>query len=307
MCSWIDRVTIGLLLSAVAITTVSAQDPTATSPERFVAEATIRVRSGDHEYAYLPATVRGRAVTIILDMGSTTGLFDPDWGQKQVGAAVDAGAMSIGMLDSVTFGSVTKRHLMVPMMPFKQYSIPGLPPAIGLFGMDVLSRYDELVDVPHHSLRLYVPAPSANDTSSSTPAWLPPGLTPVDCAPLRYSDENLVVLDLTMQGHPITGFFDSGAKPNAIDGPAAEQMGLLTRASDGTFHPTPSAHLLQVDATTYLWKGVEIVVDGHTLPPQTVKINTVGRGVAIGLDGFRDRVLWVSNTSKRICIGGRTP
>lgn len=298
-------------------------DTTTPGTERLVAEGSILTHGNDDEHIFLPATIHGQQVTLVADLGTTgDGLMDGDWFAKLGGAKIGGARVGSDVQSSiaipgagfgfinVTFGSVTNQTIQVLFVPFKK-QVPGLPPLVGLLGNGVLNNYDLLLDGPAHRFRMYTPPSQPSGTSAGhQTARLPAGVTPADCLPLRRRDDTgLITLDLTVNAHPVSGVFDSGAKDTYLDPQVAKQLGVIEAA--------PHVHVTSAAIQTYygkaspqkylVWDGVDVMVGPLHLSSQSIVVKSTGTDAMmnLGLDAFRDRVLWISNSTKQICISQR--
>ena len=85
--------------------------------------------------------------------------------------------------------------------------VDGLP-VLGLFGADFLSNYDVDVDVPRQHFGLY--------HATGCDAAMRPFDPPYFEVPFREED-NHIVLDIKLDGHPMTAMLDTGASATVID------------------------------------------------------------------------------------------
>lgn len=129
-------------------------------------------------------------------------------------------------------------------------------------------------------------------------------------------DDYYVSFPLEADGHRIPTFFDSGALETTINLPAARLMGL--RKSD------PRVHLLPPDSTNTYWDvesqkaytvtGVTIVAAGRPFPISPIVVSQhipspdpTSPEMDIGLNAFRDRLLWISYSTRQVCWSDPMP
>jgi hypothetical protein len=278
-----------------------------------VAEATITdvvdVNTSRHQsYALLPVTVNGHTATVILDLGSSVNLLSRRM-MTQFGG------------DSVTIGTTVQRN--VSFVPFEGIGgdLIAHGRADGLLGTPVLSQYDLVFAGPVQRVRLY-PLDTSDTIAAHDATWRSlhaHGVAGMDCHPFTdvAADENgaegFVGLTLRANGHPLSSYFDSGAKRTNMTWATASVLG-LTRTS-------PQVHLIPADSvgsfvggtTDSVWvvTGVTLTVGAHRLTPGSVYINSgypiQGPVLNLGLDAVRDRILVVSYSANQVCLSDPIP
>lgn len=224
-----------------------------------------------------------------------------------------------------------------------------LRPFDGILGRDMLSQFDLEFNLPQRRLRLY--ARSATDAKGSQP-WLPAGIRVAECLPAnvirglgidtagmdstdraeiqvnpgkRVWNQEELLLPLTMNGHRIDGFFDSGSGETLINWAAARALGLdrtsptVTPVSSGSlalFSFRAPAHTDGLDTTNYQAAGITLRLGRRTLPADSVLISDLTFGdfanfrtkpmILVGLRHFRDNVLFLSYSTRKVCVGRPT-
>ena len=143
---------------------------------------------------------------------------------KGVVRAILTGTVSIR---TMTFGSITKRHLMVPTLS------RSLLDADGYLGLDFLDGHRVTFDFQKHLLQVSEPRArfSANwvrENEARIPASGPSG--------------HLQALDCMVDGIPATAFIDSGAEMTAANEPL---LAALSRRNPD-FHETGSIRLIDI-------------------------------------------------------------
>ena len=285
-------------------------------PPRLVADAVMT------RYVFLPVTLQGKAVTVLLDLGANGHLILAQ-------NAVDHLDLSVtpGILDSLRIGTDVVQNVPVEVwdgeVPFDGPPPPGLPPVVGFVGTKLLWRYDLLFDGPAHRVRLYQrspqPAPLSRAGRTRAAGWLPAGMTQKDCLPLTVeakhdSAEHGVSFPLQVNGHAIPSFLDSGADETTINLPAAQLLGF--QASDSHVHVLPADSSQSYPGvgpmTVWGWTGVRVTVAGKTLVVRDFRvaehIPSVDESLPeldLGLDAIRDRLVWIAYSTNHICVGNR--
>jgi len=137
---------------------------------------------------------------------------------------------------SMTFGSITKRHLMLPTLS------RSLLDADGYLGLDFLDGHRVTFDFKNHLLQVGEPRPrfSAN--------WLPGNEARIAASG---SFGHLKALDCMVDGVTATAFIDSGAEVSAANGPL---LAALARRNPSFGGEMGSIHLIDVTGGEILGK-----------------------------------------------------
>ncbi len=103
------------------------------------------------------------------------------------------------------------------MVPFGDWwHLPG----DGILGMDILSRFDIDFDLPARKMILYVPTEGCNSPSAALEQ-------PLFVLPMHQNSSSArVIIDVTIDGHPLRALLDSGASSNLLFRPATNALGL---------------------------------------------------------------------------------
>ena len=283
------------------------------TPPTLVAEAVIA------KYVFLPVTLHGKVVTLLLDLGTNGDLILAQRALDRLDISLTSNT-----LDSLEIGKDVARNIPVEMLrgdvPFDGAPPPGFPPVIGYIGTKTLWRYDLLFNGPAHRVQLYRYAsrfPRAVPLRSAE--WFPRGITKTDCVSLTVvhdSSDHTVSFPLQVNGHTIPSFLDSGSDETTINLPAASILGF--RESD------PSVHLLPQDSTqsypsigpmkVWEWTGMRVTVAGKTLSVPDFRVaehipapDETLPELDLGLTAIRDRLLWISYSMDRVCVSNRIP
>ena len=296
------------MTSTILAATLLGQAPT-THSEPLIGEAVI----GSH--VFLPITVHGQSATVILDVGS-----DDSWMFQT--AMAQLGVSGASALDLLTFGTRTARQIPIGSdlgIP----APPGMGPAAGVLGADILSHYDLVVDGPAQRMRLYQPLskPAADASEiaspSARPAWFPPGITAADCVPMesdpQYPDR--IFFPLTGNGHAIHSMFDSGSGSTNTNLAGARVFGITKRTPGVRLTSPGSAGQFMQYNGQRVWRvpegGIPLHIGPHVLTPVALYIyQHLPRELApddaqlsVGLDAVQDRIFFVSYSTRRVCLG----
>ena len=187
---------------------------------------------GTHGAPLVTLSINGGAAHLLLDTGAekTTlteaaarrlGLladFDHAQTMKGVGGNVRAGEVRP---DLVTAGGRKLPEIAFAVVP------TALPPVgeeevDGLLGADMLGAYDIDLDIGHHLVRLYDPA------ACPTPAL--PWRREYAEVSAHLSRHRHVAFPVTLDGHKLTAFIDTGAQLTLLDRDAVADLGVSDAA-----------------------------------------------------------------------------
>ncbi|GBR44585.1 retroviral-like aspartic protease family protein [Gluconobacter roseus] len=178
------------------------------------------------------ASINGHPVALVIDTGafSTTigQSFIEPLGLNDTGGSVfvrGVGGADYGRvvtIDTLDMGSSKARNVAVAGVGKFTRQIAGLP-IVGLFGRDFLGRYDTVVDMPGHRVRLV----ETEDCGTPTPGWTGRiHAVPIDHP---YNDGHSTTLNIRLNGHVTEAVLDTGAATTLISRDAARAAG-VTRA-----------------------------------------------------------------------------
>ena len=299
---------------------VSLTPETNAPAEQLVAQAVIKMHDGD-THVFMPVTIHGHAATVVLDLGADQNLLDRDQLTHFGIDTVDADGRLV--VDSLTIGAVAERQIKVNGNAFviaaplrAPVAALKMPPFLGILGTPVLAHYDLAINGPTGEVRLYRPVSlrRTSETLHHIAAWFPSGITSGDCVPIQdeSDDSHFVLFLLSVNGHAVLGDFDSGAAFDAMNMKAAQALGLtqhtpgvrpVDASQNVSFPGAGVASTIQYDLV-----GSDVAIGTRHLAPQTIRIvqhypiRTVPL-VALGLDAFRDRVIFISYSTRQVCLG----
>ena len=178
------------------------------------------------------ASLDGRRVAFYVDTGAVTSLITPkaveqfdlhgDFRNGQMMIRGIGGPVSVPVvtLHSLALGHGLARNIALPVAGSLGPPVQGLP-VIGLFGADFLSNYDVDVDMPGHHFAMYELHGCGGN------------IQPVDApsfeVPFRLENTK-IVLDLKLDGTPMTAFLDSGAMRTLLSQADARRAGVTRQA-----------------------------------------------------------------------------
>ncbi len=165
------------------------------------------------------ATLQGQKIALLVDTGAFVSTVFRNGAQRfDLRPGADARFTNISGIGGVTFAPIVTvrdlglgrglaHSLDLPVAGEFSRPVDGLP-VFALFGADFLSNYDVDVDVPHQHFGLY----KATGCDQAMRPFDPPYIE----VPFREEDDH-VVLDIKLDGHPMTAILDTGASSTVID------------------------------------------------------------------------------------------
>jgi predicted aspartyl protease len=250
--------------------------------------------------------VNGTATHLLLDTGAeqTTltdvaarrlGLltdFDHTQTMRGVGGNVSAGVVQP---DLVTGGG---RKL--PGLTFAVVSVT-LPPVgeqevDGLLGADMLGNYELDIDLGHHLIKLYDP--------STCPVPTLPWRRTYDEVEGQYSRHKHLAFPITLDGHKLTAFIDTGAQISLIDAGATSKLGVTEAAlaaDDALLMQGVSAQVVTAREHRFGRLGI---ADSVLLSPMVgvTPLRLDDADLLMGTDVLMRQRIWLSYASRRIFV-----
>lgn len=276
-----------------------------------VAEARVLRDSSGEQYLYIPVTLQGHRVSLILDTGSPFSLLLSPSAFAQFGIPLPNG----DVLDSLTVGTVQEHAVGFLQSDFYNFlntdKLPGLPPVVGILGAQMLVHYDLLFDGGAGRMQLYTPVPRLARAGTPAPSprtGLPPGFTLADCQPFADSGFDI---DVQINGHRVSALFDTGSWDLVMDKVQATQLG-ITEQSPGAHRLPRSSKLLwgfRNDGSqgwAYDVK-VTVTVGSHQLTKVAIVYPDISGGrsmgqLIFGVNTFANQRFFVSHRAGQVCI-----
>ena len=254
-------------------------------------------------FPFVPGTVGGRPVTLLLDTGSEGMAVTPD--------AVRA--LALPMLPGVTTrvlgtggvqdtpvvrlrdirvggAAVGDRNAPVLALP----GLPAMDPLVaGLLGAPMLLAYDMDLDVPAGRMALHDPRGCAG------PPW--PG--PASVLRLHVTPEGERLLPVTVNGQPLLALLDTGARGTILTDAAAARLGLRAPVAASTARGVDGQRMeLRYVTMRELRVGADVARD----VPVSVAPVQVGRAdLLLGLDWVGQRRVWISYAGGWVAVAPR--
>jgi predicted aspartyl protease len=181
-------------------------------------------------------------------------------------------------------------------------SLPGPTdkPLDGLLGADFFSSFEMDLDIAHSRLTLYERLPCA----IAAPPWTLPYTT----MSVNRSLHDHLFFPVSLDGHKLAAFIDTGAEVSALDIAAALALGVTGAALDHD----PVANLRGagsevVKSRRHRFGRLEI--GGETLRDQVIAVTNLrlqDADLVLGIDFLRSRRVWLSYGSHQIFFGHPT-
>ena len=237
------------------------------------------------------------------------------------------GDLEPAVIDSVRIGTMVETKVA---FPFEFGDV--MRPFDGLIGRDLLASFDLAFDFPRKTLRLY--ARYAPSHPGERPRWVPPGVRNENCLPVRMKtgpmpdtsgfdpddmqelfsptarriwERPQFELPLVINGHQVTGFFDSGSDGTFINFAAARALGL--HAGDSTMRAGDyyGEKRYEVDSLDVRFAGSKLLPGVVTISDSFFeKFDSVSTKphVALGFQHVLDRTFFFSYSTATVCVSG---
>lgn len=166
----------------------------------------------------------------------------------------------------------------------------------GLLGADMLGAYDIDLDIGHHLVRLYDPA------ACPTPSL--PWRRDYDEVSAHLSRHRHIAFPITLDGHKLTAFIDTGAQLSLLDAAATSQMG-VTEAALGQDQPVQmqgvSAEVVTARQHRFGRMGLaDAVLLAPTVAVMPLRLDDAD--LLMGADVLQRERIWLSYATQRIFV-----
>lgn len=253
-------------------------------------------------FALVPASLGGRAVTMVLDTAAQEHLLTPEAAadfalapdptrRSQLFGTGGQVIVENAVLPPLRVGGLVLPPRSVPVAP-----LPGLPPTdppvAGLLGAPLWAGYELELDVPRGRMALH----AVRDCLDGPRPFAPPYVL----LPMRLGPEGQPLVTVSVNGVALTAVLDSGSRATLLTEQAAARVGLGAAQRMGTARGVDgSAVPVRQHAATELRVGWE------ALPGAVVsvaRIDIPGADMLLGMDYLGGRRVWVSYASGRVFI-----
>ncbi|GBQ53139.1 hypothetical protein AA15973_2933 [Komagataeibacter sucrofermentans DSM 15973] len=296
---------LGVAHGAIAAPDAARPDAARLCNHERVAEVPLRDDGG---YLSIVISIAGHSLSALVDTGSDGGLLtpemvgylrlrlDPDHETVVHGTGGVAQATPNAIVPDLRVGGVDFGARSVPVG-----ELPGQPmiqpPVAGLLGGDILSRFDLDMDVPGGTLSLW------NIQHGSLACAPPPAWDgPYESLPLRRQD-NRFLLDVKLDGRPVTALLDSGARSRIVSPEVAHRAGV----TQSQLERDPGGVTASVDGhkDIYHWHRFGSLQVGHELERNvtlTVAPLREHLEMLLGSDWFASHRVWISYATSQAFV-----
>ncbi len=250
----------------------------------------------------MPASLGGRAVTMVLDTAAQEHLITPEAAAMlalprdpaQRSQLFGTGGQVIvenAVLPSLGFGGLVLPPRSVPVAP-----VPGLPatepPIAGLLGAPLLAGLELDLDIPRGRMALY----AVSDCPDGPRPFAPPYVL----LPLRLGPEGQPIVTVSVNGVALEAVLDTGSRATLLTEQAAARVGLgaaqrtgTASGVDGSAVPVRQHAVRELRVGWEAWSGAVVSV---------ARIDIPGADMLLGMDYLAARRVWVSSASGRVFL-----
>ena len=251
-----------------------------------------------------PATIDDKPVTMLIDSGAESSMVTPSAMQslqlsqdlhRQTTIRGTGGVIHSqnALLQSIGIGGMEEldQSAAVGALPVSQG--PAMH-ASGLLGADWLSDFDVEFDLPHHRIALY----RVHGCSGDYVPWRGPKST----TNAQVWGRGLVLLSVSVDGHPVTALLDSGANRSTLGESAAEAAGIdaAAMAADRTGQNIGVDGAVRV---SHQHRFALLKVGGAAYADPLIAIGPLHLAMAdmlLGADWLRGNRVWVSYATRKV-------
>ena len=250
------------------------------------------------------ASLDGQKVAVYIDTGAFVSIIDrkaaerfnlrsgPEQGMVRLGGAGGTVNAPLVTIHRLVLGGGAARNLELPVAGDLGPPVDGVP-VLGLFGGDFLSNYDVDIDLPRHRFAMYVMHGCGNDPR-------PLGDSAFEM-PFRLH-ETKVMLDLSLNGKPFSGFLDSGASHTLVSPSQAEAAG-VTSADLAVDRASRAAGFDGNRIAIHLHRFASLTIGDETMRNIRLLVaNTASSDIVLGDDFLRFNEVWISYPQQRLYI-----
>ncbi len=243
------------------------------------------------------ARLNGSRVVLLIDTGAQTSIItpaaaehyalraDPDRPRIPLGGVGGVALVPVVTIHRLELGNGRATDLDLPVASSLKGSIGGVP-VFGLFGADFLSNYDVDIDMPDHHVALH--------RLRACGARIEPFDGVAFEVPFRL-EGTAIVIDLKVNGVPVTAQLDSGAPLTLVSRSDAKRIGITRDALEADRRIARSIHgaIDQVDLRLHRFGSLEIGAETmNNFPFAVADIAT--SYTLLGDDFFHFNRVWIS-------------
>lgn len=255
------------------------------------------------------AVIEGTPILLQVDTGASSSSLTPE-AAGRIGLEAEpgrrvrvAGTGGITTAEQVQVRRWSLGPVPLPAQLMKMLPLPGNerlnPPAAGLLGADVLSRYEVELDLPASRMVLR----STQGCTPGPPAWTDRRVLTMPARPMG----RLFLVDVAVGEQPIRALLDTGASSTVMTDAAARRLG----ASEETMAAAPGGERRGVDGSVrrsvrLRFPEVRIGTERFRDAPVSAAPMQLMGGVEmlLGLDYARTRRFYLSYAAGRVWVSG---
>jgi predicted aspartyl protease len=293
-----------LSLWSLSACAAPARDAARTDPCRPVKQVELPLREA-RNFLLTPATLEGRAVTMLVDTGAETTTLTP---QAAVALKLPRDAAHtrtlVGVTGNVSSAGARLHELALAGQPIggprnvgvgDLPSLEGIdPPIAGLLGADVLAGFDVELDLPDGRMALYSP--------STCPDWRPwaGGVQ----ANFRRGHGGLAYLDVQVDGRAVRALLDTGARTSLLTREAALALGVTEATLEGDMARTGrgvGGGTLTLREHRFAAFGLPGAI-ARDMTLNVADLPLAGAELLLGVDYLGHRHVWISYAASRLYL-----
>ena len=295
---------IGRLLAALACAAAFAS-PAAAATDACAPRLRAELNVDAHGSPLVTLNINGGTARLLLDTGAERTMLTED-AARRLGLLADFDHTQLvrGIGGNVAAGEVTPElHGADGKLPGISFAVVPvhLPPVgeqqvDGLLGADMLVRYDLDLDIGHHLILLYDPPVCAVPDLPWTRRY--------DAVDAQLSRHRHMAFPITLDGHRLTAFIDTGAQLSLIDADATSRLGVTDAALDLDDEVQMQGVSAQVVIAREHRFGRLGMADEILLSP-TVAVTPLrldDADLLMGTDVLQRERIWLSYATRRIYV-----
>lgn len=205
-------------------------------------------------------------------------------------------------LDSFGVGEFVRPKFGVVVIDLARFKKNPEQPYAGILGNNFLSDFDLEINLSASRLRLY--------PHDATGRAITPKLDERLSVPNKADSKGFIVLEVLVEGKPVTAILDTGAPTSILNWTAAKQAGVTMETKDLKRREKGTGGLGSQVADTYLYQFKRIKAGRTKFKTGEVRIadlsvfKTLGLGdkpaMLFGLDMLKSHTLFVSYSTKKL-------
>jgi predicted aspartyl protease len=262
-----------------------------------LAEVPVSMTNG---FVNVVASIDDKSVSMLIDTGAETSVVTP-YAVSALGLETDRSRstrlMGTGGVNEIAYNALlSSMRLGTLEMPDQSVAVGPLPgPSntsnFGIIGADWLTNYDVELDLGHNRLAIY----EAGTCNGAQIPWNGPRT-----AVIGQLYGRLMILSITIDGHPVRALLDSGANFSTLNDTAATRIGVTSTEGDRT------SFNVGIDGgrqAAHLHRFAEMKIGGETIrnPPIIIApVRIPAADMLLGTEWLRRNRVWISYATHRV-------